>query len=105
VAGALRAALKVGERAWTEGSTKESCVQKAGNIIEATKRKIQDQNLGVDLKLDYIDMNDSQTFEVVDARSSRHTHPEPMIMSGALWVGRTRLIDNIILGKTDEILS
>jgi pantoate--beta-alanine ligase len=104
VAGTLRAALKAGEQGWVAGLTKDECVKNAVGLVDAKKKEIQDQKLGVELKLDFININHSRTFDVLEGGSSKHTHPDPMILSGAMWVGKTRLIDNIILGNANEIL-
>lgn len=61
------------------------------------------------IKLDYIEMNDPVSFEVLPNSTTRSSweadedgvgrdNERPVILSGALWVGKTRLIDNIILG-------
>ena len=66
----------------------------------------------VDLKLDYIEMNDPDTFDVLPDGTLRSAweagengERRPVILSGAMWVGKTRLIDNIILGDESKILS
>lgn len=58
------------------------------------------------MRLDYVEMNDSQSFEVMDVQSRIKREPgsDPVILSGALWVDKTRLIDNIILGEANRIL-
>ena len=54
---------------------------------------------GIDMKLDYVELNDSDSFEVVgDCKTEADYGTRPVLLSGALWVGRTRLIDNLILG-------
>jgi pantoate--beta-alanine ligase len=60
---------------------------------------------GVDVRVDYIEMNDSETFDVVGASSNyRLAGDIPVILSGALWVGKTRLIDNIVVGDLKRII-
>ena len=57
------------------------------------------------MRIDYVEVNDSDTFDVVeDERTKDSTSSGLPILSGALWVGRTRLIDNLILGDTSKIL-
>lgn len=70
--------------------------------MEAKKREAKD----VELRLDYVELNDSQTFEVLDAqtRIADAGDEDPVILSGALWVDKTRLIDNVILGDANKIL-
>jgi pantoate--beta-alanine ligase len=98
VAGTLYAALKAGEGAWKGGCTKAESLERALEVVSASKRAIVAQDMRVDLRLDYVEMNDSATFEVVGDGSRRDEDGEPVILSGAMWLGQTRLIDNIILG-------
>ena len=59
----------------------------------------------MDLRLDYVEFNDSCTFDVLDAQAKQNgIESDPVILSGALWVDRTRLIDNIILDDRNRIL-
>lgn len=55
------------------------------------------------MQLDYLEMNDASTFEVLEPQI-RKDDVELVILSGALNVGKTRLIDNILLGNTEKIL-
>jgi len=106
VAGTLPAALRAGEKAWSEGCTKDECLMKAVEVIDVSKRDIVVQNLAAELRLDYVEMNHSETFQVICGESRRDdTASEAVILSGAMWVGKTRLIDNIILGDTNKIIS
>lgn len=60
---------------------------------------------GMDMRLDYIEMNDSETFDVLDVSSNHQLAGDiPVILSGALWVGKTRLIDNIVVGDLKRII-
>ncbi|KAI8985574.1 Pantoate-beta-alanine ligase [Trametes punicea] len=100
VAPVLYAALQAGQAAWESGTSKAECIQLAKAVIEDKKRDIGES---VDLRLDYIEMNDPDSFEVVSDAVTRNqwegeTAGRPVILSGALWVGRTRLIDNVVLG-------
>ena len=55
------------------------------------------------MKLDYVEMNDAETFEELgDSRTKSEQDDGQIILSGALWVGRTRLIDNILIGVHRE---
>lgn len=57
------------------------------------------------MRLDYIEMNDSETFEVLDVSSNNQLAGDiPVIVSGALWVGKTRLIDNIVIGDLNHTI-
>ena len=55
----------------------------------------------VEMKLDFVEMNDAETFDELDGSRtiSEGKEEAQVILSGALWVGRARLIDNILLHK------
>jgi pantoate--beta-alanine ligase len=102
VAGALYAALKAAETAWLAGHTKRVCIEKAEEVIQGTKK---DGEGRINIRMDYVEMNDSTTFDVLDLEQTRvGREKEAIILSGAMWVGKTRLIDNIILGDVSRIL-
>ena len=76
------------------------CVARAAGVIEEKRRELGEK---VDLRLDYVEMNDPETFDVLPEGMSRtqwsaDVEDRPVILSGAMWVGKTRLIDNIVLG-------
>ncbi|KAI9062485.1 Pantoate-beta-alanine ligase [Trametes sanguinea] len=105
VAPALYSALQAARDAWEENATKAECIRRAKAVIEDKQREV---NGSVDLRLDYIEMNDPDSFEVVsDAVSRRQWEGDvvgrPVVLSGAMWVGKTRLIDNIILGASHSL--
>ncbi|TFK39773.1 Pantoate-beta-alanine ligase [Crucibulum laeve] len=104
VAPTLIQALQAAEQAWGEGLTKAECVQKATEVVDATKRRAQAEGLNAEMKLDYIQLNDSQTFEIIEPQSSKADISHPVILSGALWIDKTRLIDNIILGDINTVI-
>ncbi|KAK0214802.1 Pantoate-beta-alanine ligase [Armillaria fumosa] len=91
VAPKLYAALQAAETAWNTGLTKAECIEKAVEIIRGAP--------GV--RLDYVEMNDPDTFEALDGAA--RAEEGAVILSGAVWVGMTRLIDNIILGDANKI--
>ncbi|KAK0466963.1 Pantoate-beta-alanine ligase [Desarmillaria tabescens] len=91
VAPKLYATLQTAEKAWNAGFTKAECMEKAVEVLRDAP--------GV--RLDYIEMNDPETFEALDG-ASRATD-DAVILSGAVWVNTTRLIDNIILGNANKI--
>ncbi|KAI0773326.1 Pantoate-beta-alanine ligase [Trametes elegans] len=100
VAPVLYAALQSAKSAWESGASKAGCIQRAQAVIQNKKREVGD---ATDLRLDYIEMNDPESFEVLPASVSRkeweaHVPDNPVILSGALWVRKTRLIDNLVLG-------
>jgi pantoate--beta-alanine ligase len=60
---------------------------------------------GVEMRLDYVEMNDAEDFGVLEEDAGAAGSAGPVIVSGALWVGRTRLIDNVLLNEGGKILS
>ncbi|KAI0630576.1 Pantoate-beta-alanine ligase [Trametes polyzona] len=100
VAPALYRALQAAKFSWEAGASKAECVRRAQAVIEEKTREVGQE---IDLRLDYIEMNDADSFEVL-ADDTQKAEWEadfvgrPVILSGAMWVGKTRLIDNIVLG-------
>ncbi len=63
-------------------------------IAQAVK---QAKNDGVDVRLDYIEVFDKTTFTSLRGELKAGEKVEGVIC-GAVWVGKTRLIDNLLLG-------
>ncbi|KAG5638148.1 hypothetical protein H0H81_001667 [Sphagnurus paluster] len=106
VAPTLREALKAAQTAWEQGATKAECVAKAIEVIEHTKARVASEGTEVLMRLDYVELNNSDDFEIIDAQSRKsEASLSPVILSGALWVDKTRLIDNIILGDATSIIA
>lgn len=100
VASVLYQSLRVGEQAWKEGGGRDGAVAAAVAHIAKVKREIEaNKKDGEELSmvLDYIEMNDPENFEVVNW-DTKEGDGRPVVLSGGLWLNRTRLIDNIILG-------
>ena len=98
----LYGALQAAKSAWEDGAPKVDCVARAAGVIEEKRRELGEK---VDLRLDYVEMNDPESFDVLPEGMSRtqwsadvDVEDRPVILSGAMWVGKTRLIDNIVLG-------
>jgi pantoate--beta-alanine ligase len=51
---------------------------------------------GVEIRLDYVELCDADEFEA-HVSPPRDTETKMYVLSGAMWVGKTRLIDNILL--------
>ncbi|KAI0923397.1 hypothetical protein AcV5_008959 [Taiwanofungus camphoratus] len=111
---ALYAALEAGKRAWEAGASKDECIQITSGVITQTAQRLGgDSGEKVETKIDYIEMNDSETFEVLPSAVMRKQWESmvrengekgrAVILSGAMWVGRTRLIDNVILGHASGL--
>lgn len=103
VASALRQALLVAEAAWTEGLTTSECVERATRVIENRKLQAASEGMQIEMRLDYIQMNDADTFEVLQP-NVRKTESEVVILNGTLYVDKIRLIDNILLGDVGKIV-
>lgn len=74
-------------------------------MLRALKRleaaKHEGDKLGIEIRVDYIEMNDPDTFDVLGEGQVQRSDDIPVILSGAVWLGRTRLIDNLILGSLE----
>ncbi|KZT69334.1 pantothenate synthetase [Daedalea quercina L-15889] len=108
---ALHAALQAGGSAWQDGASKQDCVRQACALIVETAEKINssETNEKIEIQLDYIEMNDPESFDVLSEDVTRTEwesegkEGRPVILSGAMWVGKTRLIDNAILGDAWQL--
>lgn len=102
----LHAALAEGRKSWTEGLSKAECITRACSVIQNRAAAMVQE--GIEMKLDYIEMNDPKSFDVIpDAEDRAKWETEaadrPVIISGAMWVGKTRLIDNLVLGDAQSL--
>lgn len=68
----------------------ENGERNARHLIEAVKSAVESEPLA---RLDYVSINDAETLEQLDELGDR-----PALISTAAFVGKTRLIDNIVLG-------
>jgi len=94
VANTLHRALSLAKEGWETGLSKSECVVRSEELVESVRAEA-----GVEMRLDYVELNDSDSFEVVGGEKTKVDYgTRPVLLSGALWVGRTRLIDNFILG-------
>jgi pantoate--beta-alanine ligase len=91
VAPILYRALSAAKEGYEEdGITGEELIRRATPIVEGV-----DAPEGVDLKVDYFEVFDKETFEPVRGRIESGRE---LVVAGAVWVGKTRLIDNLLLG-------
>ncbi|KAF8581592.1 Pantoate-beta-alanine ligase [Ramaria rubella] len=95
----LYEALMEGGKAWKAGLGHDGVIKRATEVVD--NKRDQADALKVEVKLDYVEMNDPETFEIVAGDMGGSL----VILSGALWLGRTRLIDNILLGDHSKVLS
>jgi len=72
------------------------------DLISTATKQIMDQQANltsagsaVELKLDYVEVFDKTTFEAVRGPIEKGRE---LVIAGAVWVGKTRLIDNLLLG-------
>ncbi|MDX6527879.1 MAG: pantoate--beta-alanine ligase [Blastocatellia bacterium] len=86
-AGLNRALTKVRE-AYAEGE------HSAARLIELVRATIEGEPL---LRIDYVSVNDAETLDRLDKIDDR-----PGLISLAVFVGKTRLIDNVVLGKAKK---
>ncbi|KAG9007114.1 transcription factor TFIIIC subunit tfc4 [Tulasnella sp. 427] len=94
-------ALSEVQRAWDEGFSRSEALVRANALVNgAISASVA---AGVTMRMDYIEMNDPETFEVVKDNAKK-SDGKPVILSGALWVGKTRLIDNILLDDIDDVI-
>jgi len=63
-------------------------------LIQAVRDAIEKEPLA---RIDYVSVNDAETLEELNKLDDR-----PALISLAVFIGKTRLIDNIVLGKTKK---
>jgi pantoate--beta-alanine ligase len=68
--------------------------RKAERLIAAVKSTVATEPLA---RLDYVSINDAETLAQLDELGAR-----PALISMAVFVGKTRLIDNIVLGSAER---
>ncbi|KAJ4473634.1 hypothetical protein J3R30DRAFT_3510544 [Lentinula aciculospora] len=99
VAPTLYNALKAAEHCWSINKSKRECVEAARGVIQ---QRIQgEKGTDVEMKLDYVEMNNAGDFEILEdhvTREARGKDASTVIISGAMWINGTRLIDNLLLG-------
>jgi pantoate--beta-alanine ligase len=66
----------------------------AASLIEAVKSAIDQEPLA---RIDYISVNDADTLKRLNAIEDR-----PALISLAVFIGKTRLIDNMVLGQAEK---
>ncbi|KAF8460458.1 Pantoate-beta-alanine ligase [Russula ochroleuca] len=99
----LYAALQDAGQVWAAGASKQEAVRRALDRLGAAKD--EGAKDGIEIRVDYVEMNDPDTFEVLGDGQVQRSDGAPVILSGAAWFGRTRLIDNVILGNLEGIVA
>ncbi|EMD39267.1 hypothetical protein CERSUDRAFT_112925 [Gelatoporia subvermispora B] len=105
IAPALSKALRQASDMWSASHTTAEILKAAARVVEDKAAQATEP---VDMRLDYIQFNDPETFEPLSdemTRSEWETNDKdrPVLLSGAMWVGKTRLIDNVVLGDTKRL--
>lgn len=102
----LYAALRIAQDRWETGEVSASeAVEAATSYVSKQVMKAQSEQgeEKIEMRLDYISLTDPETFEPADW-VQKDEPGRTSIISGALFVGRTRLIDNLLSGDTSSIL-
>lgn len=70
-------------------------ISAATQVVLDEQQRILDKGVEVDLRMDYFEVFDRHTFEPIRGKSEGD---KGIVIAGAIWVGKTRLIDNLLLG-------
>ncbi|ODN96448.1 pantoate-beta-alanine ligase [Cryptococcus wingfieldii CBS 7118] len=94
-----QASYEEAQRAKNNELTGEDIISAATGILLAEQSRLLQassvsKEAGVETRLDYVELFDRTTFEPVRGPVG----DKEMVLAGALWVGKTRLIDNVLLG-------
>ena len=90
VAPILYQALSAAKEGYSEdGITGEELIERATSTVDSVQVPE-----GVDMKVDYFEVFDKETFAPVRGPVGGRE----VVIAGAVWVGKTRLIDNLLLG-------
>ncbi|WWD00254.1 pantoate-beta-alanine ligase [Kwoniella sp. B9012] len=75
--------------------TGEDLIAASTRVVLDEQERILSENEGVELQLDYIELFDKDTFEPIRGPIGAGRE---FVIAGAIWVGKTRLIDNLLVG-------
>jgi pantoate--beta-alanine ligase len=75
--------------------TGEEMISVAAEVVSEVVGKLRIDGSAVQVQLDYIELFNRDTFAPIRGEVPVGTE---MVVAGAMWVGRTRLIDNLLLG-------
>ncbi len=76
-------------------TTGEDTIASACQVVLDQQESLKDDMSEVELRMDYFEVFDQNTFEPIRGEVQKGRE---MVVAGAVWVGRTRLIDNLLLG-------
>lgn len=97
VAPVLHRALQTAKEKWQSGASGEEMIAAAKGVVKAEQSRLEKEGSDVALKLDYFEV-----FERDGFRPHRGVSGDKLVIAGAVWCGRTRLIDNLLLGWEAE---
>ena len=96
IAPVLYRALCAARDEWSrEGTTGENMVASAMQVILDLQESLVDDRSSVEVRVDYFEVFDRVTLEPMRGPVQGSTE---MVIAGAIWVGKTRLLDNLLLG-------
>lgn len=88
---ALQACAKALQESELDSVPADVVIEQGLSVV--AQQAVQATKADVSMRLDYIALNDVHTLEPLTALKP----DQPAIISGALYVGKTRLIDNLVL--------
>lgn len=96
VAPVLHRALQAARSAWESGATGAAMIEVAENVVTAEQDRLKSSGVDKDvtLKLDYFEVFNRDSFDPIRGTPDS----AKLVIAGAVHVGRTRLIDNLLLG-------
>lgn len=89
-----RAAIVLNRALAQAGAAYDEGEHSASRLVELVRSTIEKEPLA---RIDYVSLNDAETLELLDRIDDR-----PALLSLAVFFGKTRLIDNIVLGQTKK---
>ena len=78
-------------------SAYENGERNGGRLIELVRSTVAAEPL---TRVDYVGLNDAETLEPLEQIGER-----PALLSLAVFIGKTRLIDNVVLGQSQETVA
>jgi len=100
IATLLHRAITAAKQVIQTGTTneREEILKPAYAIIEEVTKQVKDQGLPFEVRLDYLSLVDVATLGEIEVLGKE----QAAILSGAVYVGTTRLIDNVLI-NTEEL--
>ena len=92
----LHRALSAARETWQRGGTTgEAMIGAATQVVLEKQVELGKRKSDVKVRMDYFEVFDKASFEPIRGRVEEGRE---MVVAGALWVGKTRLLDNVLLG-------